>query len=141
MYFMEYKEYLKKLGETALKYAELSDNENTVDLTPVPQEGISGDIEEKISFNGNGDWTFEYSKYCPVNISADGWIDGAPDGSVFDVYIDTNYPEHKSFKAVLQGQKLSTTIKTNTFSQTSLKIRIHSNKPNSTGTFHLHYSI
>ncbi|MGE7112535.1 hypothetical protein [Lysinibacillus sp. NPDC047702] len=84
---------MKKLGETALKYAELSDNENTVNLTPVPQEGISGDIEEKATFNGNEDWTFEYSKYCPVNIC-----------SVFDVYIDTNYLEHKSF-TVASGSK------------------------------------
>lgn len=138
---MEYKEYLRKLGETALMYAELPDTDEAVNLEPMNEADISGDIEIQVSFDTDGNLTYEYSKYCPKNIDITAWIFGVPDDSVFNVIIDTNYPQHKTFDGVTPNTHMSTTIKTNTFSKTSIKIHVHSNKPSVAGTLHLNYKV
>lgn len=140
--FMEYKEYLRKLGRTALEYADLPDDDSgKISLEPVSEENIGGQIEKVITFDEQGNWSLEISKYCPSNIDIEAWISKAPDGSIFDLYIDTNYPQNLCFKGIKPDEKVKTTIKTNTFSKTNITILVHSNKPNTTVTVYLHYSI
>lgn len=137
---MEYTEFLRQLGKTALAYAENPDAAEN-QLTAGGGVGVSGNIEEHVQFDGSGKWSHEISKYCPINVDVSGSVQSAPDGSVFTVKIDTNYPQHKTFEGVTTGQEIKTTIKTNTFSSTHITITITSNKPNTSATFRLHYSV
>ena len=58
---MEYKEFLTKLGETALRYAEQP--EGAEDAASVPESvGLSYDVTAQ--FDSNGNWTFSKSVYC-----------------------------------------------------------------------------
>lgn len=100
---------------------------------------ISGDIERDMNFDASGNWTFSYSQYSPLNIDATAWVMNS-DG-VFDVYLDTNKPQHEEWHALLQNQQFSTTIRTCWFEATSLNIVVHSNKPNASAKFHLHYCV
>lgn len=137
---MEYTEFLRQLGKTALAYAENPDA--AVDELPVNGGvGVSGNIEKQVQFDGNGKWSYELSQYCPLNVDVTGSVQSAPEGSVFTVNIDTNYPQHKTFDGITTGQEIKTTIKTNTFSKTRITITITSNKPNTSATFRLHYSV
>ena len=138
---MEYKEYLKQLGETALRYAEEPEIDEEICLDPVNEADISGDVDIPVTFDANGNFSYEYSIYCPANIDITAWISGVPNDSVFDVKIDTNYPEHKTFNDITPNKQMSTTIKTNYFSKTSIKIQVHSNNPSISGTCHLHYNV
>lgn len=137
---MEYTEFLKQLGKTALAYAENPDAAE--DQLPADGGvGVSGNVEKHVEFDGKGKWSYELLQYCPINVDVSGSVQSAPDGSVFTVNIDTNYPQHKKFEGVTTGQEIKTTIKTNTFSKTRITITITSNKPNTSATFKLHYSV
>lgn len=137
---MEYTEFLRQLGKTALAYAENPDAaENQLPVNG--GVGVSGDVKKEVQFDGNGKWSYELSQYCPINVDVSGSVQSAPEGSVFTVKIDTNYPQHKTFEDVITGQEIKTTIKTNTFSKTHITITIISNKPNTSATFRLHYSV
>lgn len=140
---MQYDEFLSLLGNAIDKHQNMTENGacNEIDLTPVNEANISGDITRDITFDGNGNWCFNYSQYCPINIDASAYINDEKNDVFYDVSIDTNYPEHHRFNGIRSGQQISVKIKTNTFSKTSLQINVHSNKPNSKGTFHLHYSL
>lgn len=141
---MQYGDFLRKLGETALKYADMTEEEtNGFVLDVVDDNGLSASksIVQQVSFDSNGDWFYEVSLYCPINVDANAHVENAPNGSVFDIYIDTNYSEHKEFKGIVSGQNVSVTLKTNVFSKTKFKFHIHSNKPNSSATFNVQCSL
>lgn len=137
---MEYTEFLKQIGRTALAYAENPDAAEQ-QLQADGGVGVSGNVEKNVEFDGSGKWSYTLSQYCPINVDVSGSVQSAPDGSVFTVNIDTNYPQHKTFEGVTTGQEIKTTIKTNTFSKTRITITITSNKPNTSATFRLHYSV
>lgn len=138
---MEYKEFLTQLGNTALKYAEIPlDSEDAVVENGLP-DGIHKDIDKTVQFDGNGNWSFSTSQYCPINIDAVASINGAPSDAVFDIIIDTNYSQHFEFKGKHSGDSASLTIKTNTFSKTKITVNIHSSKPNISAKLHLSCNI
>jgi hypothetical protein len=109
-------------------------------LVVEPEESISsGDVTQAITFDGNGKASFGFSQYCPVNISLSAYIDGLD--AVYDVVLQSNYPQHEEWHGVKQDQTISLTLKTNMFSKTSVNISIQSSIPNKQATAHLHYSI
>lgn len=136
---MTYTEFLEKLGNTALAYAK--DPNAAVSGAPLEDVGISGDVDKDMDFDGNGNWTYSLSQYCPLNVDVKATVQSAPEGAVFNITIDTNYPAHMNWDGVRPGQTIETTIKTNTFSSTKINIKVHSNQPNSKASFHLHYSV
>lgn len=137
---MNYTEFLKKLGETALAYAENS--EAKVDMAPADTSvGISGDVTKEVVFDGNGVWSYSLSQYCPVNVDVVASVQNAPSGASFKVIIDTNHPGHMEFDDIQPNQEIKATIKTNVFSSTSISITVKSNMPNIKAAFKLHYSV
>lgn len=128
---MDYKEFLTKLGNTALKYAETPlDSEEVVPVENELENGIHIDKDITVNFDGNGNWSYSISKYCPINIDAVASIKNAPADAVFDVKIKTNYPQNFELSGLHVGDKKELTIKTNTFSNTKISINVHSSKPN-----------
>ena len=141
---MEYKEFLTKLGETALRYAELPEGPEEVAgvINEVEvKDGVGKTIDQTVQFDGNGDWSFSTSVYCPINIDATASINDAPSDASFDITIDTNYSQHFNFHDKHSGDSVSLTIKTNTFSKTKIAIKLHSSKPNISARLHLNCNI
>ena len=93
-------------------------------------DGIHKDIDKTVQFDGNGNWSFSTSQYCPINIDAVASIKNAPADAIFDITINTNYPQKFEFHGLHVGDKKELTIKTNTFSKTKITVNIHSSKPN-----------
>lgn len=140
---MEYKEFLTKLGETALRYAEQPEGseEEVAEVVNEVKDGVGKTIDQTVQFDANGDWSFSTSVYCPINIDATASINDAPSDASFDVVIETNYPKTYEFHNKHSGDSVSLTIKTNTFSKTTITIRLHSSKPNISAKLHLSCSI
>ena len=136
---MEYKEFLTKLGETALRYAEQPEGseEEMAGVVNEVKDGVGKTIDQTVQFDSNGNWTFSTSIYCPINIDATASINDAPSDASFDIVIDTNYPKHYEFHNKHSGESVSLTIKTNTFSKTKITIKVHCSKPNSSAKLHL----
>ena len=136
---MEYKEFLTKLGETALRYAEQPEGseEEVAGVVNEVKDGVGKTIDQTVQFDSNGNWTFSTSIYCPINIDATASINDAPSDASFDIVIDTNYPKHYEFHNKHSGESVSLTIKTNTFSKTKITIKVHCSKPNSSAKLHL----
>jgi hypothetical protein len=103
------------------------------------EDGISGDITQAITFDGNGNASFGFSQYCPANISLSAYIDGLD--AVYDVVLQSNYSQHEEWHGIKQDQTISLTLKTNMFSKTSVNISIRSSIPNKQASAHLHYSV
>lgn len=136
---MEYKEFLTKLGETALRYAEQPEGseEEVAGVVNEVKDGVGKTIDQTVQFDSNGNWTYSTSIYCPINIDATASINDAPSDASFDIVIDTNYPKHYEFHNKHSGESVSLTIKTNTFSKTKITIKVHCSKPNSSAKLHL----
>ena len=136
---MEYKKFLTKLGETALRYAEQPEGseEEMAGVVNEVKDGVGKTIDQTVQFDSNGNWTFSTSIYCPLNIDATASINDAPSDASFDIVIDTNYPKHYEFHNKHSGESVSLTIKTNTFSKTKITIKVHCSKPNSSAKLHL----
>jgi hypothetical protein len=132
-------EQLKKAIEDHIDEDGPEFKEGAEDLKATPRllSGISKDIN--VHFDGSGNAAFNFSQYCPVNIDASAYINGLD--AIFDVHIDTNYPQHFSWSGVRQGQAVTCTIKTNVFSSTSVNISIHSSVPNKDATIHLNATL
>ena len=135
---MEYKEFLTRLGETALRYAEQPEGaEDAANESEVV--GLSYDVTAQ--FDSNGNWTFSKSVYCPINVDATASINGAPSDATFDITLDTNNSQHFEYHNKHSGDAISLTIKTKTFSSTKLDIKLHSSKPNISAKLHLDCNI
>lgn len=134
---MEYKDFLTKLGKTALRYAELPMNSEDLAEEVSEVNDLGKTIDQAVRFDDNGDWTFSTSFYCPVNLDATAFISEASSSAVFDITLDTNYSQHFNFNGKHSGDSVSLTIKTNTFSKTKITIKIHCNEPKSTAKLHL----
>lgn len=139
---MEYKEFLTRLGETALRYAEMSEGpEEMVGVISEVKNGAEKTIDQTVNFDGNGNWSFSTSVYCPINIDATASINDAPGDVSFDITLDTDYPQHFDLHNKHSGDSVSLTIRTNTFSKTKITIKLHSSKPNISAKLHLSCSI
>jgi hypothetical protein len=132
-------EQLKKAIEEHIDEDGPKFNEAAADLKATPRQlvGISKDFN--VNFDGNGNAAFSFSQYCPINIDASAYITGLD--AVFDVHIDTNYPQHFSWGGIRQGQTVTCTLKTNVFSSTGVNISIHSSVPNKSATIHLNATL
>jgi hypothetical protein len=61
----------------------------------VNEVGISGDTTIPLNFDGNGNASGGTSQSClGLTINIDAYMGECPDGSVFDIKLDTNYPQH-----------------------------------------------
>ncbi len=146
---MEYKEFLTKVGNTMLKYAEMPEGaevtaEASADVMSLEEaaKAVNKSITQTVNFDGNGDWTYSTSVYCPFNIDASGQItESSSSSAVFDIYINTNYSQNFEDHNIKVGDTIQHTIKTNVFSNTKISIKIHSSVANSTATFKLDCNI
>ena len=139
---MEYKEFLTKLGETALRYAEMPEgSEDMLEGVNELKDGVGKSIDQTVKFDGNGDWSYSTSFYCPFNLDATASISDASSDASFDIVLDTNYPKHYEFHNKHVGETVSLTIKTNTFSNTKITIKVHCSKPNSSAKLHLNCNL
>lgn len=137
---MTYTDFLKKLAETALAYAEDPDGE--VVLASAENDlGVSGDVTKDINFDASGTWSFTLKKYCPINVDVTASVQSAPAGSVFSVNVNTNNSQNLNFDNVQPGQEIKATIKTKTFGKTRITVTVRSNQPNTKATFKLHYKV
>jgi hypothetical protein len=102
-------------------------------------QGTSGEASQELVFDGSGDCVFTISRYCPVSVKVAALITGLD--AVFDIGMETNVPEKKSWDNVKPNQEINTVIKTNVFSKTQITFKIHSSVPNSKATATLKYSV
>lgn len=63
---MEYKEFLTKLGETALRYAELPEGSKDISEEINEANGIGKNAVQMLQFDSNGDWTYSTSFTSPL---------------------------------------------------------------------------
>lgn len=134
---MEYKEFLTRLGETALRYAELPEGSEDISEEINDLEGLGKNVVQTLQFDKNGDWTYSNSFYCPLNLDMTASISDAPSDTSFDIVLDTNYSQHFAFHDKHSGDSVSFTMKTNIFSKTKITFKIHCSRPNSSAKLHL----
>jgi len=104
-----------------------------------PQPNISGSITQELNFDNNGDAYFSITKYMAgVTVHLSATIKDL--GAIFDIWLDSNYPEHFEWHGVLPNQRIDCALKTNRFSSTTIKIRVHSSVPNSRAIAVIGYS-
>lgn len=63
---MEYREFLTKLGETALRYAELPEGSKDISEEINEANGIGKNAVQMLQFDSNGDWTYSTSFASPL---------------------------------------------------------------------------
>lgn len=138
------KEFYEKIIKTAQAAIDEGDGAiagEPLDLTAKNEVGISGNTTVALKFDDSGNASGGTSQSClGLTIDIDAYIGECPPDSVFDVKLDTNYSQHFSWPGVKAGQHVKQSIKTNFWSNTNIKVSVHSNKPGTTATAHIHYS-
>jgi hypothetical protein len=103
--------------------------------------GISGNVTIPLNFDANGNASYSYTKRCVgFTVSLSAYIDSCPADSRFDIHLHTNYSQDFSWGGVAPDAVISQNVKTNFWTSTTITVTVHSNKPNSSATMHLHYS-
>lgn len=110
-------------------------------LTAEETVDISGDTTITLNFDSSGDASDGITKYCAgITIDIDAYIDGCAADSKFDIKLDTDYSQHFAWSGIALNQHIKQSIKTNKLSKTKITVSVHSNKPNTSATAHIHYS-
>ncbi len=136
---MEYKVYLKNLGETVLKYADAPLGEYSGKSEK--EEKFVKEIDGEIELDFAGNWCHTFSLYCPANVQIEAFVSEAERDFCYDAHLDSNYVQHIEFNNITCRRKISTQIKTRKFDRTDFRFFIHTNTPRSKIKYHLEIKI
>ncbi len=108
-------------------------------LTIEPALSVSGDVNQDLDFDAEGNAYITITKATlGITVHLNGFIAGL--NSRFDIWLDTNYSEHKTWQNIGPDENIEATLKTNFFGKTTIKVKVHCSVPHGKATAKLHYS-